>query len=58
MSLNKAIKHGKEKRKSFHRYPVNCCNNNGGCPWCTRDRFHSTKRCEDIAKDKMKEVEE
>lgn len=33
MSLDKAIEHGKEKRKPYRR-------NHGGCPWCAENRKH------------------
>ena len=46
MSLEKAIKHGKEKRKS---YPGNdsrnvdwSCRNHKSCPWCKRQRLHNS----------------
>ena len=35
MSLDKAIKHGKEKRKA---YSDRSCRNHGGCPWCEENR--------------------
>lgn len=42
MSLDKAIKYGKEKRKPYtgsNRY-FTSCRNHGGCPWCERNRKH------------------
>lgn len=42
MSLDKAIKYGKEKRKPYtgsKLYFVSC-RNHGGCPWCEDNRKH------------------
>lgn len=42
MSLDKAIDHGKEKRKPY-RGPkaVDCtCRNHGTCKWCEENRKH------------------
>jgi molybdenum cofactor biosynthesis enzyme MoaA len=42
MSLDKAIAHGKEKRKPY-KGSKSCditCRNNGGCPYCESNRFH------------------
>lgn len=41
MSLDKAIKYGKEKRKPYkgaQRY-FSSCRNHGSCPWCKRNRL-------------------
>lgn len=46
MSLDKSIKHGKEKRKpyrgckSFDR----SCRNHGGCPVCEANRTHKYRK--------------
>ena len=40
VSLNKAIEHGKERRKPYRgaeRY-FRSCRNHGGCPWCKANR--------------------
>lgn len=42
MSLDKAIEHGKEKRKPY-RGPkaIDCtCRNHGTCKWCEENRKH------------------
>ena len=41
MSLDKAIKHGKEHRKPYSgAKAVDCtCRNHGSCPWCRRNRL-------------------
>ena len=42
MALDKAVKHGKEFRKSFRKaQAVDCtCRNNGSCPHCRNNRLH------------------
>lgn len=42
MSLDKAIKYGKEKRKPYRGSKVyySSCRNHGGCPWCRENRLH------------------
>lgn len=42
MSLNKAIKHGKEKRKPYRKSKAvdASCRNHGGCPVCQGNRQH------------------
>lgn len=55
MSLDKAIEHGKEKRKPYRKGKAvdPTCRNHGGCPWCEGNRTYSNR------KRKMKvEVEE
>ena len=42
MSLDKAIEHGKEKRKPYYRAKAvdKTCRSHGSCPWCKRNREH------------------
>ena len=42
MSLDKAIEHGKEKRKPYRgdKLVDPSCRNHGGCPWCENNRKH------------------
>ena len=55
MSLDKAIKYGKEKRKQYYKY---CklvdpsCRNHGGCPWCEGNRSYNTRKRLASSKDK------
>lgn len=58
MSLNKAIKYGKEKRKPYRggKAVAYSCRNHGGCKWCEGNRLHSSKVREEKYKD-MKELE-
>ncbi len=46
MSLDKAIQHGKEKRKRYYgAKAVDCtCRNHGSCSYCLDARMHSTKK--------------
>ena len=50
MSLNKAIEHGKEKRKPYRgAKAVDCtCRNHGSCGWCRDNRLHKFKKKEPI----------
>ena len=40
MSLDKAIEHGKEKRKQYRGSKLydRSCRNHGSCPWCQGNR--------------------
>lgn len=42
MSLDKAIEHGKEKRKPYRGSKSfdHTCRNHGGCDWCRENRQH------------------
>lgn len=46
MSLDKAIKSGKEYRKPYRggKAVDRMCRNHGGCPWCERNRQYSTNK--------------
>ena len=47
MSLDKAIKHGKEKRKPYYKSKAfdRTCRNHQGCPRCESNRlFQRTKQ--------------
>lgn len=48
MSLDKAIQHGKEKRKPYRGVKAwdVTCRNHGGCPWCKMKREHKQIRRE------------
>lgn len=50
MSLNKAIEHGKEKRKQYRgAKAVDCtCRNHGSCSWCLNNRLHKFKKKEPL----------
>lgn len=42
MSLDKAIAHGKEKRKPYRGAKAidKTCRNHGSCAWCRENRLH------------------
>lgn len=46
MSLNKAIKHGKEKRKPYRggKAVSTHCRNHGECPWCKDNRTYQIRK--------------
>lgn len=46
MSLDKAIKHGKEKRKPYRGAKAidPWCRNHGNCSWCEKGRLHKNKK--------------
>ncbi|UOG91547.1 MAG: hypothetical protein L3K52_15305 [Candidatus Thiothrix sulfatifontis] len=60
MSLDKAVKHGKERRKPHTggKLIANSCRNHGGCPWCEGNRLHKHKRREPIPDDHIIDPEE
>lgn len=55
MSLDKAIKYGKEKRKPYRGAKAvdKTCRNHGDCPWCKEGRLHKSKKQEKASKDKV-----
>jgi hypothetical protein len=44
VSLDKAIKSGKERRKPYRKAKAvdKTCRNHGGCPYCEGNRKHAT----------------
>lgn len=57
MSLDKAIEHGKEKRKPYRGAKAidHTCRNHGSCPWCTKNRQFKNKRREKFINEKFEE---
>lgn len=51
MSLNKAIAHGKEKRKPYRKAKAidRSCRNNGSCPYCAKNRQYTFKKASRLA---------
>ena len=49
MSLKKAIKYGKEKRKPYYKSKAidKSCRNHGGCTYCEQNRLYKFKKAED-----------
>lgn len=58
MSLDKAIKHGKEKRKPYRGSKAFdlTCRNHGGCDACLSNRMHGKNKQEQSQLLKIKEV--
>ena len=52
MSLDKAIEHGKEKRKPYRGSKAidRSCRNHGGCTWCECTRLYQRKRTEEASR--------
>lgn len=59
MALNKAIEHGKEKRRPYKgAKAVDCsCRNHGTCEWCRENRMYKTIRDLARTRQEMKESE-
>lgn len=59
MSLDKAIKHGKEKRKPYRGAKAvdRTCRNHGTCPACRINREHKRLKGDLSAKEQLKERE-
>ena len=56
MSLEKAIEHGKEKRKPYKgskRFD-HSCRNHGSCGYCLNNRMHANKKAALSALDRAK----
>lgn len=53
MSMDKAIQHGKEKRKPYTGSKAidKSCRNHGGCQWCEENRKHKYRKAEEKAKE-------
>ena len=60
MSFDKAIAHGKEKRKLYYRAKAKdaTCRNGGSCAFCRENRLHKYKWREDVCAQKVKEEKE
>ena len=60
MGFEKAIEHGKTKRKPYRRGKAvdKSCRNHGGCPWCEGNRLHNDRVRRQRIKDIMEEEEE
>lgn len=48
MSLDKAIKYGKEKRKPYRKAKAidKSCRNHGACTWCQDNRTYKNRKRE------------
>lgn len=59
MSLNKAIEHGKEKRKKYRgSKAIDCtCRNHGSCDWCRENREHKNTKRKESTDNQLKEYQ-
>ena len=60
MSLDKAIEHGKEKRKPYTggKSVDKTCRNHGGCAYCEANRLYQRCKCEEAAKQAVEEYKD
>lgn len=63
MSLDKAIKHGKEHRKPYRdcrSFDLSCRNHGAGhahpCPWCEANRLYNARKKEVLAEEQIAET--
>lgn len=59
MALDKAIEHGKEKRKPYRgaKAIARSCRNHGSCGWCEGARLYSSRKREEACRQKILENE-
>lgn len=59
MGLEKAIEHGKEKRKQYYGSKSfdRSCRNHGDCNYCKGNRLHSSDKREMAAEQRAKEID-
>lgn len=59
MSLEKAIKSGKEHRKEYKGAKAvdKTCRNHGGCPWCEGNRTNKYKNLDKISKKELQDFD-
>ena len=64
MGLEKAIAHGKEKRKAFSRengtYAKSIdhtCRNHGSCGWCMGNRVYKNLKVNEAVKQRLEEID-
>jgi len=59
MGFEKAIEHGKTKRKPYRGSKAfDCsCRNHGSCSWCKHNRTHNNTKRESQTNDLMKDYE-
>lgn len=57
MALDKAIEHGKERRKPYYKSQAvdASCRPGGSCPYCQRGRRHKNRKRLEAAKEKQDE---
>ena len=59
MSLDKAIEHGKEKRKPYYgAQAIDCtCRPHGSCEWCRSNRMYQQLKMEEASRQALEEFE-
>lgn len=60
MSLDKAIKHGKERRKEYYKICEQIdksCRCHGGCEYCKNNRMYQKNKEEEKTSNQLKEFE-
>jgi hypothetical protein len=57
MALDKAIEHGKERRRGYHKSAAfdRTCRPGGTCPYCSRGRQHKNRKRLRAAKEQQAE---
>ena len=57
MSLDKAIEHGKEKRKPYYgAQAIDCtCRPHGSCEWCRSNRLYQQLKMEEASRQALEE---
>ena len=57
MSLDKAIKHGKEKRKPYYGAQAidYTCRPHGSCEWCRSNRLYQPLKMEEASRQALEE---
>jgi hypothetical protein len=61
MSLDKAIAHGKERRKPYYKKAERddrTCRNHGTCPWCRRNRQHRSSVRDAAAREQLRALKQ
>lgn len=59
MGLDKAIEHGKEKRKPYKgAKAIDCtCRNHGSCEWCNGNRIYQQLRMDEASRQALEELD-
>ena len=60
MSLDKAIEHGKEKRRQYKgAKAIDCtCRNHGSCAWCRENRLYQQLKIDVASRQALDEMED
>ncbi len=58
VSLDKAIEHGKERRKPYTKAKaIDCtCRNHGSCEWCKGNRLYQRNKADEASRQVLEEV--